>query len=1070
MKRINVYVGAVLRWSAYKSDAEYQAWIDACIAANIWGLVGTYTVEVIDATVEYAEVIAKNEVITRLYADENYYKKSDILGAVSTIVQDDLSANKILISNAQGKVAATSSATSTEVEYLAGVTSAVQDQIDGKEPTITGAATSITGSNLTADRAVVSDGSGKIAASATTATEVGHLSGVTSAIQTQINSKANKTDTELRGTINWAKDGDAELVDISELISFSPTMGVIEGGQITVSSGLTINVSATVGYTSSSEVYATQKLEKISANADTLALPANSNVYVYYTSSGVLSYNVTQPNSRTNVLLGRVVTNATDVVYIEKGELDSHHWGNYVDSFLREALGAIFASGGIVTENGTTPRQLDINSGVYYYGEHRLTFSGATPISFNAYYRNGSGGYSVQAPASTVSNSLYDDGSGTLASVTNNYYVKHLLVGIKEQTGNQKFILIYGDSEWSSLEGANSANLPASPEFIKNTFVRLASIVVKQGTNAIQNIIDERPRVGFSPSAVSAAIVSDHGGLSGLTDDDHTQYLLTNGGRSLTGNLDLGNNAIVSVSTLNGVTVESHASRHQPGGADAIPTATAVSIATVNAEGISTSLARADHSHKIDDGFVTNAMLAGSIDATKISDGTISNTEFGYLNGVTSAIQTQLDGKEPTITGAATSITSSNLTASRILVSDANGKVAVSSATSTEAGYLSGVTSAIQTQLDGKQATITGAASTVTISDLTASRAVVSDAGGKIAVSSTTSTEVGYLSGVTSAIQTQLDGKQFTITGAATSVTTSNLTIDRVLISDAGGKIAVSTTSSSEIGFLTGVTSSIQTQLNGKEPTIAIGTTAQYWRGDKTFQTLNAAAVANTPAGNIVATTVQAAINELDTDKQPTGNYITALTGDVSASGPGSAIATLSDTGVVAGTYSLVTVDSKGRITVGSNSGSVTRYAYPTTVIASTTSATYTSVAELTTISLPVGLYFFRFVGTMQSTQTQTGVGVRIAPVTATITTVSAKWNIAQGADGVSHDFEYDQLLTTTNVTSASVNAANTNFAVNGFGTFRVTVAGTVAIQIRTETAGQTATLQPGAAFISELV
>ena len=36
---------------------------------------------------------------------------------------------------------------------------------------------------------------------------------------------------------------------------------------------------------------------------------------------------------------------------------------------------------------------------------------------------------------------------------------------------------------------------------------------------------------------------------------------------------------------------------------------------------------------------------AAAIDATKIHDGTVSNTEFGYLNGVTSAIQTQLDAK-----------------------------------------------------------------------------------------------------------------------------------------------------------------------------------------------------------------------------------------------------------------------------------------------------------------------------------------------------------------------------------------------------------------------------------------
>lgn len=56
-------------------------------------------------------------------------------------------------------------------------------------------------------------------------------------------------------------------------------------------------------------------------------------------------------------------------------------------------------------------------------------------------------------------------------------------------------------------------------------------------------------------------------------------------------------------------------------------------------------------------------------------------------------------------------------------------------------------------------------------------------------------------------------------------------------------KIGAGTVSNTEYGFLDGVTSSIQTQFSGKEPTITGGTTAQYWRGDKTFQTLNTTVV-----------------------------------------------------------------------------------------------------------------------------------------------------------------------------------------------------------------------------------
>jgi hypothetical protein len=175
---------------------------------------------------------------------------------------------------------------------------------------------------------------------------------------------------------------------------------------------------------------------------------------------------------------------------------------------------------------------------------------------------------------------------------------------------------------------------------------------------------------------------------------------------------------------------------------------------------------------KIADTNVTAAKLAATLDlsgktitfptgipAINIGAGTVDNTELGYLNGVTSAVQTQIDSKQATITGAATTITSSDLTASRALTSNGSGKVAVSTVTSTELGYVSGVTSAIQTQIDSKQPTITGSATTIDTESLTASRAVISNASQKIAVSTTTDTELGYLSGVTSAVQTQLDAK-----------------------------------------------------------------------------------------------------------------------------------------------------------------------------------------------------------------------------------------------------------------------------------------------------------------------
>ena len=68
--------------------------------------------------------------------DELYFitdpnEEVNITGAASTIVSDDLPANKVLISDSDGKVAA-SNVTSTELGHLSGVTSKIQDQLNNK--------------------------------------------------------------------------------------------------------------------------------------------------------------------------------------------------------------------------------------------------------------------------------------------------------------------------------------------------------------------------------------------------------------------------------------------------------------------------------------------------------------------------------------------------------------------------------------------------------------------------------------------------------------------------------------------------------------------------------------------------------------------------------------------------------------------------------------------------------------------------------------------------------------------------------------------------------------------------
>lgn len=192
-----------------------------------------------------------------------------------------------------------------------------------------------------------------------------------------------------------------------------------------------------------------------------------------------------------------------------------------------------------------------------------------------------------------------------------------------------------------------------------------------------------------------------------------------------------------------------------------------------------------------------------AIDASKIANGSVSNTEYQYLDGVTSSIQTQLNTNatglsdhlsDPTGAHAASAISvtpSGNLAATDVqaalveLQLDVDSR-ALDSALTAHTGANNGVhgvvgnvvgTTDIQT-LTNK--TINADNNTITNIDDNEIKANAAINATKIGAGTVDNTEFGYLDGVTSAIQTQIDSKQ----AAATAVTLtgtqtlSNKTLD----------------------------------------------------------------------------------------------------------------------------------------------------------------------------------------------------------------------------------------------------------------------------------------------------
>ena len=102
----------------------------------------------------------------------------------------------ILVSNEDGKVASSSLS------------------INGIQGIVVGGATTITDNNLTPNKVVISDGSGKVSTSQVSNIEVGYLVGTTGLIRNQLTSKANQwttytkteVDTQLSNLIDSAPD------------------------------------------------------------------------------------------------------------------------------------------------------------------------------------------------------------------------------------------------------------------------------------------------------------------------------------------------------------------------------------------------------------------------------------------------------------------------------------------------------------------------------------------------------------------------------------------------------------------------------------------------------------------------------------------------------------------------------------------------------------------------------------------------------------------------------------------------------------------------------------------------
>jgi len=347
------------------------------------------------------------------------------------------------------------------------------------------------------------------------------------------------------GPLYYTPSAYDDITDITATIVNTPTMGVVSGGELSAGLGLNILIAAGIGYqkvgTPPNDLL--KKREWVNSS---LLLPANSSVYIYMNQSGVFVNNANYPDTVNFILLGKVVTNASVIQYIQKIPLDAYHYSNANNLMLQSAIGPVFSSGCNVSEN-VTPFELDVTLGTYFFTNLEFTPTGGVPITFDFYYQTSPAVFTYNPAQTVLNNTDYDSGTG-LVPLTASFYTKHLLLTMGGP--GEVYLIICGQDEYATQGAAEAGSLPLPPTFVSDSFVRLASIVIQQGAANVVSVIDERPRIGFASSSTTGS-TNDHAALFGLASSTaHPQYLLRDGTNPMTGNLDLNSSSIINIGSL----------------------------------------------------------------------------------------------------------------------------------------------------------------------------------------------------------------------------------------------------------------------------------------------------------------------------------------------------------------------------------------------------------------------------------------------------------------------------------------------------------------------------------------
>jgi hypothetical protein len=312
-----------------------------------------------------------------------------------------------------------------------------------------------------------------------------------------------------------------EYVKLESLINDALCAGWIEDGAISDNGDGTVAVTGGEALLRATASETGKLYYCVFSAVASLSVPSGATRYIYvnYNSGApvVQASASAQPNNFQYCYLGEVHNLGGTTLLIHADPRPAGDIGNRITTWAENLIGDRVASGEIVTDASAPSRKIAVTAGVVYdrfykqYTTPAVDTNGAG--TFTALYQDGAGGWTIVSAQTQWNNTQYDNGSGTLATMTTAYYANRWVI----RSFSGEVYVMYGNAEYATSAAAEAAAMPTRPVFLDKHGFYIAQIVFQKSASSATSITALKPTIGtIGGTTGGGGGTSTHNDLGGL--------------------------------------------------------------------------------------------------------------------------------------------------------------------------------------------------------------------------------------------------------------------------------------------------------------------------------------------------------------------------------------------------------------------------------------------------------------------------------------------------------------------------------------------------------------------------